>query len=169
MLLRWHHLFREHISDLLLPALERGLKLFTPSWTHLLSSKACLAGLWRMFPRHPLLLPASLEVDVGIDLGPAQVRKPLHGHRGEGIVLDPGDGSRVSTSPGDGPGEPACVLQQLAPQCLVQQEPGTEGPGCRVLSSWLVAGRPVVLGMREGPDPVLTGSNCSFVPHLVVP
>lgn len=167
MLQRWHHLLCAPVEQALIPALNAGLRLVAPVWTHLLSSKSCLAGLWHLFPDHPLLLPAVVERSPERQPGPGQVKKPLHGHRGEGIVLVSPDGSRVSTSASDSSAEEAWVIQQLAHQCMGQG--GQAAASCRVLSSWLVAGRPVAFGMREGSAAVLTGSNCRFVPHVVLP
>lgn len=167
MLYRWSRLLVERFADPLRAALLRSLRLLAPSWTQLISSKSCLAGLWRMFPGHPLLLPTTLEREGFVEPGLAQVSKPLDGHRGEAIVMCPADGSRVHTSGGSVDRAARRVIQALAPECLEAGLGGAAAAGCRILSTWLVGGRPVAIGMREASDPVLTGSNCRFVPHLV--
>jgi len=168
MLYRWSRLLSEPFSGHLLESIDRGLHLLAPSWTQLLSSKVCLAGLWRLFPGHPLLLSTRLEAQGGHDFPAKHLSKPVHGHRGEGIILRLDDGSRLRTSGDEGPQGSARVIQEFAGQCLDGDLSGGHGAGCRILSTWLVGGRPVALGVREASEPLLTGSNCRYVPHAVI-
>ena len=116
-----------------------------PAWKQVLSNKALLPLLWRLFPGHPNLLPASFDPHA---LSGAVVVKPCFGREGEGVRLW---------------GEPPLavpdghVVQAYAP--LYQ---GAHGHA--VLGLWIVGDEAVGLGVREDDGPV-TGNRARFVPH----
>ncbi len=126
-----------------------------PPWKVLLSNKALLAALWRLYPDHPNLLPAYLEHP-----GPLEswVAKPLHGREGDNIRIHaPDDGVELS-QPGDYGAEGWCY-QQWAPL------PDFDGNKA-VLGSWVVDGHAAGVGIRES-DGWVTDYYARFVPHLI--
>jgi glutathionylspermidine synthase len=120
-----------------------------PAWKMLLSNKAILPVLWQMFPDHPNLLPAFFEP--GRIEGP-EVSKPILGREGANVALD----GKPET-----PGEYGNQPRIFQAQTNLFQADGQHA----VVGSWLIAGQPAGIGMREDSSPVTTNAS-RFVPHL---
>jgi glutathionylspermidine synthase len=127
-----------------------------PAWKMLLSNKGILPILWKLFPRHPNLLEASLE---GPGLMMSWVKKPLLGREGCNITLHQ-PGNDLET--GGDYGEEGFVYQDLAPLRVFDGM-------YPVLGSWVIgheegnaAGG---MGVRESDTPIITNTS-RFVPHL---
>lgn len=117
-----------------------------PAWKMLLSNKAILPLLWKFFPDHPNLLPASLRRDLPGTL----VRKPCWGREGAGvIVLSPGDAEPARTEP--------VVYQAFSPLPVYDGRHALVG-------SWVVGDAAVGIGMREDAGLITRNTSC-FVPH----
>lgn len=119
-----------------------------PAWRMIPAGKGFLALLWQLFPGHPNLLPAFLEPG---RTGGREVAKPFYGREGANISA-PG----IET---DGPyaGQPRVWQAWAELPCFAGRYP--------VLGSWLVAGRPAGLGIREDATPI-TRDTSRFVPHF---
>jgi glutathionylspermidine synthase len=141
----WDWLLQEEFGANIPTAPTRWIE---PAWRLVPSSKAFLSLLWHLFPGHPNLLAAHLEP--GLTGGP-EVSKPIFGREGANIAA-PG----IAT---DGPyaGQPR-VWQAYA-------ELPAFGGRYPVLGSWIVAGQPAGLGIREDATPI-TRDTSRFVPHL---
>ena len=116
-----------------------------PAWKQVLSNKSLLPLLWRLFPGHPNLLPAShdpRELD-----GPI-VAKPRYGREGEGVFV---------AERGLAFAEPAMVYQGYTP--LYRSEAGHA-----LLCGWIVGDEAVGMGIRED-DGAITRNTSRFVPH----
>jgi len=123
-----------------------------PPWKALLSNKALLAILYRLFPDSPHLLPASFVPLSGM----RQIRKPLHGREGANLaVLDEG-GNVVRETPGPYAG-PYVYQRECPPPCFAGNH--------AVIGSWLVNGNACGIGVREDTDPITTNRS-RFVPHI---
>jgi glutathionylspermidine synthase len=124
-----------------------GTRWIEPPWRLLLSGKGLLALLWELFPGHPNLLPAFR--DPGRTGGP-EIAKPLWARAGASVI-----------APGGPYGGGDAVHQAWAElPCAAGNYP--------VLGSWVVAGRPCGLGIREDVTPI-TGTASRFVPHCYDP
>ncbi|MEU2439391.1 glutathionylspermidine synthase family protein [Streptomyces rubradiris] len=124
-----------------------------PAWKMLLSNKALLAVLWELYPGHPSLLPAYLDGPRELATTTGYVAKPLLGREGAGITVhEPG------TPPA--PREDPCCYQQLAPL------PAFDGNHV-VLGTWVVAGEPAGLGIRESAG-LITDEYARFLPHVIL-
>jgi glutathionylspermidine synthase len=127
-----------------------------PPWKMLLSNKGILPVLWKLYPRHPYLLEASID---GPGLLLSWVRKPLLGREGANITLHQ-PGHDLET--GGGYGTEGFIYQDLAPlKCFDGQYP--------VVGAWAigheegnVAGG---MGIRESATPIITNTS-QFVPHV---
>ncbi len=115
-----------------------------PAWKQVLSNKSLLPLLWRLFPGHPNLLPASHDPR---DISGPMVAKPRFGREGEGVHAAQ---AAVAALPG-------YVYQARAP--LFESEAGHA-----LLGLWTVGGVAVGLGMREDDD-FITRDTSRFVPH----
>lgn len=120
-----------------------------PAWKMLLSNKAILPVLWQMFEGHPNMLPAYFEP--GRIEGP-EVSKPILGREGANVALD----GKPET-----PGEYGSQPRIFQAQTELFQADGQHA----VVGSWLIAGQPAGIGMREDSSPVTTNAS-RFVPHL---
>lgn len=145
----WDWLLREEFGRHVPAAATRWIE---PAWRLVPTSKAFLSLLWHLFPDHPNLLPAFLEP--GRTGGP-EISKPIFGREGLNIVA-PGH-SDTSGPYGDQPR----VWQAYA-------ELPVFGGRYPVLGSWVIAGEPAGLGIREDATPITTDGS-RFVPHLFTP
>jgi glutathionylspermidine synthase len=144
----WDWLLREDFGAHIENAPTRWIE---PAWRLIPSSKAFLSLLWHLFPDHPNLLPAFMEP--GRTGGP-EISKPLFGREGANVSA-PG----IET---DGPyADQPRVWQAYA------ELPRFDGR-YPVLGSWIVAGQPCGLGIREDSTPV-TRDTSRFVPHYFEP
>lgn len=152
----WEWLVDEEFGAHTLRTLDRT-RWIEPIWKMLLSNKALLAILWELYPGHPNLLPAYLD-------GPRDmthyVVKPLLGREGASITVV--TGTESFSHPGDYGAEGYCY-QEFAP---LPAFGGGDGGGRAVLGSWLVAGEPAGLGIRES-DGLITDTYSRFVPHRI--
>lgn len=112
-----------------------------PPWKAILSNKGILPLLWKMFPRHPNLLPSFFDGDPqAADLGNSYVRKPLFSREGANVTFVSA-GETVEAQ--DGPyGEEGFIRQMLMPL------PDFSGQ-FPVIGSWIVAGEARGLSIRE--------------------
>jgi glutathionylspermidine synthase len=144
----WDWLLREEFGAHIARA---GTRWIEPAWRLVPSSKAFLSLLWHLFPDHPNLLPAFLEP--GRTGGP-EISKPVFGREGANVVA-PG----IST---DGPYDDQPRVWQAYAEL-----PRFDGR-YPVLGSWVIAGQPCGLGIREDSTPV-TRDTSRFVPHFFEP
>lgn len=124
-----------------------------PAWKMVLSNKGILAVLWELFPDHPNLLPAFFD-EWRLE---AYAKKPLLSREGANVSLVM-FGQEVAASGGDY-GAEGYVYQALAPL------PRFDGR-VPVVGSWVVAGEPAGVGVREADGPITTNTS-RFVPHRI--
>jgi glutathionylspermidine synthase len=152
----WEWMFREQFGAFLPGASTRWIE---PPWKAILSSKGILPLLWSMFPRHPNLLPAYFADDPGrTTLGDSYVTKPLHSREGANVEIVIG-GSIVDADGGPYGDEPK-IVQAAAPL------PVFDG-NYAVLGSWIAAGVPAGLSVREDTGPI-TRNTSRFLPHAII-
>jgi glutathionylspermidine synthase len=123
-----------------------------PPWRMIPASKGFLALLWELFPGHPNLLPCFREP--GRTGGP-EIGKPYWSREGANLRLPDG-----TETPGPYGGQPRVWQAWAELPCFGGRYP--------VLGSWVVAGRPCGLGIREDATPV-TRNTSRFVPHAFTP
>jgi glutathionylspermidine synthase len=152
----WEWMFREQFGASLAGASTRWIE---PPWKAILSNKGLLPLLWQMFPRHPNLLPAYFEDDPqAARLGQSFVRKPLYSREGANVEIVVA-GEAIDRD--DGPyGAEGFIRQAIAPL------PRFDGNHV-VLGSWLAAGSPCGLSVREDTSPI-TKNTSRFVPHAII-
>ena len=152
----WEWMFHDEFGVRLSEASTRWIE---PPWKAILSNKGILPLLWDMFEGHPNLLPAFFEDDPkAAALGTSFVRKPIYSREGANVSLVAGG---VAVSAQQGPyGAEGFVRQALAPL----PDFGGVYP---VIGSWLVAGEPCGLSIREDATPI-TGNSSRFLPHAIL-
>jgi glutathionylspermidine synthase len=148
----WELMMREEFGRQIL-AHPGTVQWYEPAWKMLLSNKALLAALWKLYPDHPNLLPAYLDEPNGMT---EWVAKPLHGREGDNIVVFTEDGTY--SQPGDYGAEGWCYQQWYPLPDFDGNHP--------VLGTWVVDGESVGVGIRES-DGYITDYFCRFVPNII--
>lgn len=150
----WEFMFREVFSTKLEDA---GVRWLEPAWKAILSNKALLPMLWKMFPGHPNLLPAYFAEDEHPDMD-HYVVKPLFSREGANIhIIEKGqEVARV-----DGPyGKEGMIVQQFQPLPRFNDS-------YTLLGSWLVNDQPCGIGIREDKE-LITQDLSRFYPHVIL-
>jgi glutathionylspermidine synthase len=152
----WEWMMRETFGASLPGASTQWVE---PPWKAILSNKGVLPLLWAMFPNHPNLLPAYFDDDeAAARLGTSYVRKPLYSREGANVELVVG--GNVVDSDGGPYGAEGFIRQAIAP---LPQFNGNHV----VLGSWIAAGKPCGLSVREDIGPI-TKNTSRFLPHAIV-
>ncbi|NWJ51899.1 MAG: glutathionylspermidine synthase family protein [Bacteroidetes bacterium] len=125
-----------------------------PSWKMILSNKAILPILWKLFPDCPYLLPAFFEQN-GLT---SYVKKPILSREGANIELVR-DFYTVEHTGGEY-GEEGFIYQQLC------ELPNFNG-NYPVIGSWVIGQEPAGIGIRESNN-LITDNKSRFVPHLIL-
>jgi glutathionylspermidine synthase len=152
----WEWMMRESFGASLPGASTQWVE---PPWKAILSNKGILPLLWAMFPNHPNLLPAYFDDDeAAAKLATSYVRKPLYSREGANVELVVGG---IPVDSDGGPyGAEGFVRQAIAPL------PQFNG-NYVVLGSWIAAGKPCGLSVREDIGPI-TKNSSRFLPHAII-
>jgi glutathionylspermidine synthase len=127
-----------------------------PPWKMLLSNKALLPVLWKLFPSHPNLLEAYHGSPHGMK---SYAEKPLFSREGANIRLVEELHNIVQT---DGEyGDEGFIYQEL---CKL---PGFDG-NYPVIGSWVIGGEAAGMGIRESSS-LVTDNFSRFIPHYILP
>jgi glutathionylspermidine synthase len=152
----WEWMLREDFGRSLPEASTQWIE---PPWKAVLSNKGILPLLWEMFPGHPNLLPAYFDDDPqAARLGSSYVRKPLCSREGANVELVV-SGEVVDADSGPY-GAEGYIRQAISPL------PSYDGNHA-VLGSWLVAGKPCGLSIREDAS-AITKNTSRFLPHAII-
>lgn len=151
----WEFMLREEFAPLL-PDAE--VRVFEPPWKALVSNKALLPLLWKMFPNHPNLLPAYFEGDPEASKLTHFVRKPLFAREGCNVSISK-DGRTLQST--EGPyGEEGYIVQAYHPL------PCFDG-NHTLIGSWLINDQAAGMSIREDSNPV-TQDLSRFLPHVIL-
>lgn len=144
----WEWMIREEFGSHLLQSETRWLE---PPWKMILSNKAILPVLWKLFPNSPYLLRAEDQ-----PWSATYIQKPLLGREGANItVVHNGQPILETAGPYDGP----CIFQEICPL------PEFDG-NFAVIGSWIVNGYACGIGIRED-NQLVTQNTSRFVPHYI--
>jgi len=136
-----------------------NIRWLEPPWKAILSNKALLPLLWKLFPGHPNLLPAFFDDELAA-AGQCEslVKKPIFSREGANIsIVRSGDIQPMS----DGPyGEEGYIYQALHP--LPQF-----GRHHTLVGSWLVDDRAAGISIRED-DSMITRDMSRYLPHMIL-
>lgn len=133
---------------------KKKTKWIEPSWKMILSNKASLPLMWKMFPNHQNLLPSFFEPSSLI----SYVKKPIFSREGANIsIIEQNIGTIVSEDCGYG--DDGYVYQQLYPL------PNFDG-NFPVIGSWIIGETASGIGIREESN-LITSNMAKFIPHLI--
>lgn len=141
--------------------LDTPTRMIEPLWKLVLSNKGLMAVLWQMFPNHPNLLETYFEDDANKSkLGNHYVRKPLLSREGANVSIVDGNKNANNIEVAGPYGTEGYIRQAI--QYLPQF-----GNDWMVIGSWIVAGQPAGIGIREDQTPI-TRNTSRFIPHFIV-
>ncbi|ROR13433.1 glutathionylspermidine synthase family protein [Erwinia sp. JUb26] len=150
----WEFMLREMFSTKLADA---GVRWLEPGWKSIISNKAMLPLLWKMFPNHPNLLAAYFAED-NVPHMDKYVVKPLFSREGANISIVE-NGKEIARV--DGPyGEEGMIVQQFHPLPKF-------GDSYTLIGSWLIDDQPAGIGLREDRD-LITQDLSRFYPHAFI-
>lgn len=164
----WEFMFREDFGDFLG---DNNIRWLEPPWKSILSNKALLPMLWRLFPGHPNLLPAFFEDEIGkVAEHETLVKKPIFSREGANISLlqgaafkdDRAQGVGRETQPlSDGPyGEEGYIYQAMYPLPKF-------GDNYTLIGSWLIDDEAAGISIREDSG-LITLDTSRYIPHVIL-
>lgn len=148
----WEWMVRESFAPNLVDSQQ--MYWIEPSWKMILSNKAILPVLWKLFPKCPYILECYFENENKLT---SYAKKPILSREGANIKLIK-EGLIIGESRGEY-GADGYVCQELF------NIPKFNGK-VPVLGSWVVGQQAAGMGVRED-DSLITGNTSCFVPHLI--
>ena len=151
----WEFMQRENFAEQIVSS---GTDWIEPLWKAILSNKALLPMLWRMFPNHPNLLPAWFEHDVSQAGTMRLVKKPIYSREGANISIIEGDRTIASAN---GPyGEEGYIYQAYSPLPKFADNH-------TLIGSWLVGDEAAGISVREDKS-MITQDLSRYLPHIIL-
>ncbi len=149
----WEWLIKDEFGKNILAAANPPFWI-EPAWKMLLSNKAILPILWKLFPDHPNLLAASFdESEIPYDY----VKKPLLSREGENISIFK-SGYLLASNEGSY-GDEGYIFQEYC-------ELPTFEENHPVIGSWVIGLEPAGIGIRESKN-LITDNLSRFVPQII--
>lgn len=151
----WEFMFREAFSESLC---LNNTQWIEPPWKSILSNKALLPMLWKMFPQHPNLLASYFEDDKAKSNLRNFVRKPIFAREGANVSINiNGELSFAS----DGPyGDEGFIYQDYSPLPLF-------GNNFTLIGSWLIDNKAAGISVREDKNRI-TQDLSRYLPHIIL-
>lgn len=148
----WETLVRENFAGNLVKDANKTLWI-EPAWRMLLSNKAILPLLWKLYKGDPLILEADFKP---LSSG-NYVLKPILGREGSNVSLFK-NGETICKTEGEY-GAEGFISQALC------ELPNFDG-NYPLIGSWIIGQEPAGMGIREA-NSLITGNTSRFVPHLI--
>jgi len=155
----WEFMFEDAYGELLG---QQNIRWLEPPWKSILSNKALLPMLWKLFPDHPNLLPSFFEDE--LHLVPEDmllVKKPIFSREGANISFTDARGNALDDNDNsDGPyGEEGFIYQQK------HSLPVFDG-NHTLIGSWLIDDQAAGISMRED-SYAITQDMSRYLPHVI--
>ncbi|SJN54480.1 Putative acid--amine ligase YgiC [Vibrio ruber DSM 16370] len=151
----WEFMFREEYAANIQTASVNWLE---PMWKSIISNKALLPLLWKMFPNHPNLLPAYFADDKDLGTLKDYVIKPIFAREGANITIVQNGRQTLRT---EGPyGDEGVIYQAYHPLPKFGQQ-------YTLVGSWLVNQEAAGISIREDVSRV-TQDMSRYVPHIII-
>lgn len=151
----WEFMLREEYGALLSSAKVAWVE---PPWKAILSNKALLPLLWKLFPNHPNLLPAFFEQDLPRSNLSRYVKKPIFAREGANVSIHI-DGKQTFSSGGPY-GEEGFIYQEYFPLPKFADD-------YALIGAWLVDDQPAGISVREDNNRI-TQDLSRYVPHIIL-
>lgn len=151
----WEFMLREGYGDLLPAA---GVTWLEPPWKAILSNKAMLPVLWKLFPNHPNMLPCYFEEDLANSGLTNYVKKPIFAREGANVSIHVA--GEVLESSGGPYGDEGFIYQDYCPLPMF-------GEQYTLIGSWLVNDKPAGISVREDAGRI-TQDLSRYIPHIIL-
>lgn len=152
----WEFMFAEEYGSYLG---KNNIRWLEPPWKSIISNKALLPMLWKMFPNHPNLLPAFFEDEIHLAADyDSMVKKPIFSREGSNISITRNKSELASSS---GPyGSEGFIYQAtyMLPKF---------GEHYTLIGSWLVDDEAAGISVREDSGPI-TQDMSRYLPHIIL-
>ncbi len=156
----WEFMFDDEYGELLG---KQNIRWLEPPWKAILSNKALLPMLWKLFPDHPNLLPAYFEDELAqVPVGMELVKKPIFSREGANITFTDHKGIALeSKQDSDGPyGEEGFIYQQ-------KYSLPTFENNHTLIGSWLIDDQAAGISIREDKH-AITQDMSRYLPHIIL-
>ena len=151
----WEFMFEEEYAKHLNNAKVNWLE---PMWKSIISNKALLPMLWKLFPNHPNLLASYFADDPARKSLKEYVVKPLFSREGANISIFKNGKETLSI---DGPyGEEGMIVQAYHPLPKF-------GDNYTLIGSWLVNDKAAGISIREDKS-LITQDMSRYLPHIIL-
>lgn len=151
----WEFMLKEAFADHLV---DSAVSWIEPPWKSILSNKALLPMLYKMFPGHPNLLASYFEDEFSSDTLLNFVKKPIFAREGANISINlAGKPSYQSSGPY---GAEGYIYQQYSPLPAF-------GDNFTLIGSWLVNDKPAGISVREDKNRI-TQDLSRYLPHIIL-
>lgn len=155
----WEFMFNDDYGEKLG---KQDIRWVEPPWKAILSNKALMPLLYKMFPEHPNLLPAFFEDELSlVPEGMNLVRKPIFSREGANVSFTDCRGVPLSGAPhSDGAYGEEGVIYQACHTLPVFDGNHT------LIGSWLVDDMAAGISVREDATAV-TQDMSRYLPHII--
>ena len=152
----WEFMFEEEFSGLLG---QNNVRYIEPPWKSILSNKALMPMLWKMFPNHPNLLASFFEDELSqATQFDTLVKKPIFSREGANISIVRNQQEEVASQ---GPyGEEGYIYQAMHALPMF-------GENYTLVGSWLVDDESAGISIREDAQ-LVTQDTSRYLPHIIL-
>ncbi len=152
----WEFMFEEEFSGLLG---KNNVRYIEPPWKSILSNKALMPMLWKMFPNHPNLLASFFEDELSqASHFDALVKKPIFSREGANISIIRDRQEEIASR---GPyGDEGYIYQAM--HALPKF-----GDNYTLVGSWLVDDEAAGISIREDAQ-LVTQDTSRYLPHIIL-
>lgn len=151
----WEFMFQEEYGSMLDNA---KIKWLEPAWKSIISNKALLPMLWKMFPNHPNVLPAYFEDELSKAVETKLVKKPIFSREGANISIV--QNGKIITDTNGPYGEEGFIYQAF-------HALPTFGDNHTLVGSWIIENKPAGISIREDKH-TITQDTSRYLPHIIL-
>ena len=156
----WEFMFEDDYAEYLG---KQNIRWVEPPWKAIISNKALLPMLWKLFPEHPNLLPAFFEDELDqVPEGMKLVKKPIFSREGANISFTDENGKALNEeNDSDGPyGQEGYIYQACFSLPKFEQN-------YTLIGSWLVDDQAAGISIREDANNI-TQDMSRYLPHILL-
>lgn len=151
----WEFMQREEFADFVVSSDTTWIE---PLWKSILSNKALMPMLWKMFTGHPNLLPSFFENELHLCDHQKIVKKPIFSREGANVsIFDKGETVLEAQGPY---GEEGFIYQAFHPLPKFDDN-------YTLIGSWLVDDKAAGISVREDTS-LITQDMSRYLPHIIL-
>ena len=158
----WEFMQREEFGQAIL---NTHVNWIEPIWKSVLSNKALMPMLWKMFPNHPNLLAAYFEDELSNAKESKLVRKPIFSREGANVsIIEQGKTLLAAEGPY---GQEGYIYQEHYPLPKFDATNEKNNANHTLIGSWLVDDKAAGISVREDYSPI-TQDMSRYLPHIIL-